>query len=377
MRALGCGVHGVLFVDPSPALGGAEHSLLLLLEHLDRDRFRPLLATQPGELARAARTRDVVVHELSLPRLRGELGAPGRLLRGAFSLAGIARREGMSLLHANTLRASAYAAAAARRVRRPLLWHVRDLGIPPLHARAMAACAGGVVAVSAAAANALPCRASVIPNGVGPDAFCGDRREAARRLRERWGLPAEAPLVGQIARLAPWKGQRHVLAAAERVLREQPDARFALAGGDVFGDAGDYARELREGVAARGLGAQVLLPGHESDVPAALAALDVLVHASHAEPFGRILVEAAAAGVPVVAFASGGVPEIVVHEETGLLVPDGDEAALAAGILRLVRDPALARRLGEQARTRARERYDVRPLTRQLEALMEGLIARA
>lgn len=216
----------------------------------------------------------------------------------------------------------------------------------------------------------------MIPNGVCADDFAGDHCEDARRLRLRWGVPEGAPLVGQIARLAPWKGQRHVVAAAERVHRELPDAWFALAGGDVFADAAAYAGELRECVAESDVATHVVLPGHQHDVSAALAALDLLVHASRAEPFGRILIEAAAAGVPVVAFASGGVPEIIVDEETGLLVPDGDEAALAAGILRLLREPALARRLGEAARVRARERFDVGPLTQRMEALMEELIVR-
>jgi len=369
-------VHGVLFVDPSTALGGAEHSLLLLLEHLDRDRFRPHLATQPGELAREARAHDVAVHEVPLPQLRGQPSAPGRLFRGGAALSRIVRDQGISLLHANTLRAGAYAGVAAQLARRPLLWHVRDIEIPRLHARLLVALSDAVVTVSAAVAEALPCRASVIPNGVCADDFAGDHCKDARRLRLRWGVPEGAPLVGQVARLAPWKGQRHVLAAAERVHRELPDAWFALAGGDVFGDAAAYARELRQCVAESSAAAHVVLPGHQQDVAAALASLDLLVHASRAEPFGRILIEAAAAGVPVVAFASGGVPEIVVHEETGLLVPDGDEAALAAGILRLLREPALARRLGERARLRARERFGIGLLTRRLEALMEELIAR-
>lgn len=370
-------MHRVLFVDPSTALGGAEHSLLLLLEHLDRERFLPLLATRPGELARAARARDVPVIELSLPRLRGDPRAPARLLRGALALARIARAEGSELLHANTLRAAAYAAGAARLARRPLLWHVRDLGLSPLTARMLCASSDAVVAVSTAVAESLPCRATVIPNAVDSEAFAADRREAARGVRRRWGIPEDARVVGQVARLAPWKGQRHVLAACGRVLRACPGSWLVLAGGDVFGEAAAYAAELAGRVRTSDLGERIVLAGHERDVPSALAALDVLVHASRDEPFGRILIEAAATGLPVVAFASGGVPEIVVHGETGLLVPDGDEGALADGILRLLRDPGLARRLGEAARARTRTHFDVRPLTRRMENLMEERIARA
>jgi glycosyltransferase involved in cell wall biosynthesis len=100
-----------------------------------------------------------------------------------------------------------------------------------------------------------------------------------------------------------------------------------------------------------------------------LAALDVLVHASADEPFGRILAEAAAAGLPAVAFASGAAPEIVVHERTGLLVTPGDPEALAAAIRRLLGDPVLRRSLGEAARHHAAEHFDVSRLTREVEAV--------
>jgi glycosyltransferase involved in cell wall biosynthesis len=99
--------------------------------------------------------------------------------------------------------------------------------------------------------------------------------------------------------------------------------------------------------------------GHRDDVPEILAALDVLVHVPSApEPFGRVVAEAMAVGKPVVAARAGGLPEIVEHEVTGLLVPPGDPSACAAAVLRLLADPALRARLGTAGRRRAEERFD-------------------
>lgn len=359
----------LLFVDHSPALGGAERSLLLLFEELDRTRFEPHLATQPGALARAARERKVPVHELPLPRLRWTPAALWRLPRGALQLAAIARREGVHLIHANTLRAAVYSAGAARATALPWVWHVRDLLGRGLSARLLARASRTRVAVSEIAARRLSAPARILPNGVRLSDFRAPGSEARRALRSQWRVPPDVPLVGQVARFAPWKGQHRFLEAAAAVLRDHPEARFVLVGGDIFGTQAAYARRLRERAARGALAGRVVFAGWREDIPAVLAALDVLVHASRDEPFGRILIEAAASAVPVVADASGASQEIVRHNRTGLLVAAGDSAALASGVRRLLSDPTLARNLGDEARELAAQRHDAAAVARSMEEI--------
>ncbi|HUI25385.1 MAG TPA: glycosyltransferase family 4 protein, partial [Candidatus Kryptonia bacterium] len=132
-------------------------------------------------------------------------------------------------------------------------------------------------------------------------------------------------------------------------------------------DAGGFERELKATAARRGLSQRVVFAGHQAKMVQVLQALDIVVHASVDEPFGRILIEAGAAALPVVAYASGGVPEIVVHEQTGLLAAAGDRSALALGVVRLIRTPALARTLGRAARVRVEQQFEVGRLTREIE----------
>lgn len=367
----------ILFIDHATALGGAERSLLLLIETLDRSLFLPHLATPPGALADAARAAGAVVHEVPLERLRGRVAAPWCLVRGAWRLAGAARRNQIALVYSNTVRASAYGGAVARWARRPHVWHVRDILRPGPSLRGLCALADALICVSAAAAAQLPCprKVRVIPNGVRLGAPRGTRSADAVRLRTAWRVPADAVLVGHVARLAPWKGQIDVIDAAEMLVREYPDAYVAIVGGDVFGAYPGYEATLRAAVATRGLGHRVVLAGHAEDMPAVLEAVDVLVHASAAEPFGRAVIEAGAAGVPVVAYGGGGVPEIVVDGATGLLVPPGDRRALAGALVRLAGDEALRRRLGENGRVHVAAHFDVEPLTRLIEAVLRDLLA--
>jgi len=365
----------ILFVDHSGALGGAQISLLQVLERLDRGRFTPHLIAH-GRLADAARAAGACVHEMRLAQLRRKVTAPLRVLRGVVQLITIIHRERITAVHSNSMRASIYAAVAARATGRPHLWHVRDMLRRGLYAYALCASSAAAIAVSQAVADVLPCAAKtrVIHNGVDLDIFRADRQAAAASLRAAWGVPTDAVLVGHVARLQSWKGQRDVIAAAEMVLRLLPDVYFAIVGGDIFGDAAAYEAELRATVADRTLSTRVVFAGHQEDVAAMFAALDIVVHASTEEPFGRVLIEAGAAGRPTVAYASGGVGEIIIDGQTGLLVNAGAPAALAAGLERLVRDPLLAHALGAAARAHVGNCFDIREATRRLEDVLTCLV---
>lgn len=369
----------VLFVDHADALGGAEKILLLLLEYLDRDRFTPHLVAPRGALTAAARRLDVTVHERVLARLRGVPTAPWRLARTVVPLAQLAWRERIAVICAHSVRASVYAGAAAALARRPFLWHLHEPAPPGIYGRLLCALSDVAIAVSAAVGRDVPCRhkVRVIHNGIRAADFAGDHRERATRLRATWGVPPGAVLIGQVARLQPWKGQRDVIAAAEILLRDHPDAYVAIIGGDIFGDAGAYERELKAHVAQRGLSRRVLFTGHQEDIPAVLSALDILVHASTAEPFGTILLEAAAAGVPMVAYAGGGVPELLTHAESALLVPQGDYAGLAAALARLLSDRDLAGTLSTAARAWVLQHFDIRETVRRIQDLLESLLVTA
>jgi glycosyltransferase involved in cell wall biosynthesis len=168
----------------------------------------------------------------------------------------------------------------------------------------------------------------------------------------------DGTVVGNVARLAEQKGQRTLLAAVPQVLRGHPEVRFAIAGD------GELRQELEE--AAKELNDHVYMLGNRSDVPDLLASFDVFAYPSRFEGLCLAVLEAQAAGVPVVATPVGGIRETVVDGVTGLLVPPDDPEALATAILRLLDDPRLARRLVDAARDQARRYTEERMVAETL-----------
>lgn len=365
----------ILFVDHAEALGGAERSLLLLLEHLDKPRFFPILACNPGPLAEAARGLGVQVELVSMLRLRREITAPLRLWLGTRALIRLIRRERIDLVHSNVMRASLYASLAAWLAARPLIWHVRDVFAPGAYVRWMDHRAAVIIAISEATADPLPQSKLIhlIPNGVDVADF--DLPPGTReQMRGELGLSATTPVVGLVGRLRPWKGQRDFLRAMTLVRERYPQARFLIVGGNIFGGDEGYRAELERLAQELGLGEATLFTGQREDLPALLSALDVLVHCSvEPEPFGRVIIEGMAARLPVVAYRHGGAGEIIVAQETGLLVPPGDVQALGQAVAELLGDPARAERLGQAGRRRVEGRYDVRPLTRRVEDVFTSI----
>jgi glycosyltransferase involved in cell wall biosynthesis len=170
--------------------------------------------------------------------------------------------------------------------------------------------------------------------------------EARASIRAELGVPSDAPLIGIIARIDPGKGHHDTIAAFTRVAAVHPTARLVIVGDGTLVD------EVQAEVAATGLGDRIRYVGYRTDIPRVLGALDVFIHPSRQDPCPLGVMEASAAGLPVVAYAEGGIAEIVAHGETGLLSPPEDVEALAASLLRLVSEPETARRMGQAGRER-------------------------
>jgi glycosyltransferase involved in cell wall biosynthesis len=188
----------------------------------------------------------------------------------------------------------------------------------------------------------------VIGNGVNINNFITADSAKVQAFRQRFGIESRHKLIGTVARLHEEKGNRFFVMAAPQVLREFPDARFIIVGD------GPLRKELEKLAEDLDLRGKLHFAGFVSDVAVALAAIDIAVMASLREGFGIALIEAMAAGKPVVATSVGGMREIVQHEENGLLVPPANGTAMAAALVRLLKDSAFSRQLGEAARQRSK-----------------------
>jgi glycosyltransferase involved in cell wall biosynthesis len=189
-----------------------------------------------------------------------------------------------------------------------------------------------------------------------------------QRIRAELGLGPHDFLVGNVGRLALQKGQRHLIAAMPPLLERVPRAHAVIAGG---GDLEDYLRDL---ALELGAGERVHVLGPRKDVPALMHAIDVFAMPSIWEGFGLVLLEAMAAGRPVVASRVATIPEVVVDDETGLLVPAGDPLALAEALARLADYPALARQFGEAGRERVRRQFSIEKMVGDTELLYRELL---
>jgi glycosyltransferase involved in cell wall biosynthesis len=170
-------------------------------------------------------------------------------------------------------------------------------------------------------------------------------------MREAFWLPTNAPIVGCVGALVEHKGHRHLVHAAKDIVRAVPEARIVILG------EGDMRDELARMLHELGLERHVLLPGFRPDVLSLLKTVDVFVMPSITEGLGTSILDAMACGKVVVASAVGGIPEVVAPEETGLLVPARDPSALAAAVVRLLGDRALATRMGEAGRARVKQHF--------------------
>lgn len=205
-----------------------------------------------------------------------------------------------------------------------------------------------------------------IPSGIGLEGF--ERTQApADAVKASLGLPPSAHLIGSVGRLEPVKGHRYLLEAFHALARSFPDLYLALVGdGELF-------PELRAFAERSGLAERVLFLGWRDDVHRLLHAFDLFVFPSLNEGQGRALVEAMAAGLPIVASRAGGIPGVLAQGEAGLLVEARSGPALARGIEALLLDDSLRERLGRAARERARG-YSVEVMLRKIEALYRELL---
>lgn len=204
--------------------------------------------------------------------------------------------------------------------------------------------------------DALGKKVTVILNGISPPDTVN--LTPTQRIREELGIYQDAPLIVCAARLEQEKDVTTLIASMKTVLAEFPDARCVIAG------QGKQRTELEAQIARDGTTGKVVLAGFRDDAISIIAASDIFVLPSLAEPFGLVLLEAMALGKPVIATAAGGPLEIVNSGESGLLVPPRDPAALADALRALLRSPQMRESMGVQGRERYEQHFTTRTMAR-------------
>ena len=371
-------------------LGGAQENTLYTVEgqHASPEH-EVMLVTGPavgpeGELLERAKRSGV--NTVVLRHLRRAI-CPWNDSLAFLGLCRTIRRFRPDVVHTHSSKAGILGRLAARLCRVPVVVHtIHGLPFHPyqcvllnwgyiLLERWCARYSDAIITVcDAMAEQALAARVGraeryhTIYSGIEVDTFLADiDRDEVRR---RWGLSPDDLVVGKVARLSDLKGHEFLFDAFEEVARREPRAKLLLVGD------GWRRAEYERRVAESGLSARVVFAGliPPQDVPAAIHAMDVLVHTSLREGLARVLPQALLSGVPVVSYDVDGAREVVVPEETGVLLPPKDVTGLTAAILRLLGDAALRERLGRTGRERLTRAFDARLMVERINALCTGLV---
>ena len=386
----------ILFVHSSDELYGSDLVLLELTRRLDRERFRPLVVIPTdleyqGLLGQALEDAGVPHISVDIPVLRRRYFSAGGLLEfqrrvraGTKALQDLIEKERVALVHSNTS-AVWGGALAARKANIPHLWHVHEIVTNPLPVRKLIAFmverySDEVVAISQAVADHLlrdqpniQPRLSIIYDAVDASKFRPDIDASA--VRAGWGVESGLVLAGVVGRISAWKGQDFFLEAFARAAPSTPSLRAVIVGDVVPGE--DWRLdELKVRAEELGIADRIIWAGYRHDAPEVMAALDMLVLPSiRPEPFGMVVLEAMAAGRPVIATAHGGPLETIIDGKTGYLVSPTQPDDMANALQLLANDPDLCEHQGRNGRARALEEFNFERQINAFENLYEKMIS--
>lgn len=341
-----------LHIDTARTWRGGQNQVLLTVLGLRALGHRTMLVAHPaGELRQRAR-EGLELLPLT-PRTEMDLSAAWRLAR-------VIAQERPDIVHAHDPHGLAMAALARSMSTRadvpPLVaarrvdFHLRGNALSRWKYRQVTCfvCASEFIRRMLIGDGVAAHRTVTVHEGIDPGR--ADAAPAADLHAEFW-LPHGAPIVGNVAALVPHKGQRHLIDAAALVVRQVPDARFVIAG------EGELRASLEQQIRHLHLERHVILAGFRPDVLSVHKAFDVFVMSSVTEGLGTSLLDAMACGKPVVATQTGGIPEVVVDGQTGVLVPPRDHESLARAIVALLRDERAQQVMGAGGLQRVRERF--------------------
>ena len=369
----------LLWLIDSFNVGGAESLVLPFARRYDRKRYELFLCclTSIGgnPIERELAAEGISVVNLEARSLR-DVAAFRRLLS-------LIRDREIDLIHAHLTYASTWAALASRLTRVP---SVATLHVAPPRRGAAAVrdrlmrfalnrWGSKVIMVSEALRSDYrdrgglsPSKVLVAHNGIEVDRFHGDRSIARGKIEREFDIPPGSDVIVTVSVLRPGKGIEVLLESVRAVRHQRPSALFLIIG------EGEKRREWEALAAKLGVSEHVRWAGHRSDVAEILPGCDLLAHPTLADAFPTVLLEAMAAGLPVVASSVGGVPEIIEPGVNGQLVPPGDAGALAAAIIALL---TVANSMRDSARRIANARFSTNAWLHRLDAVYESVGARA
>lgn len=353
----------ILFFDHSAQFGGAEKSLAELIVGLrnvdsilvtssetmmrkfETYGIRCILFNMPGKIVNKNRNTKFTFSELSL------------LFNSIFKFINLLKTESPDLVYTNTQKAHIIGGVAGRIQEIPVCIHFRDIFQKNLTSKlwvyTIYSLATSLIAISMAVAEQFPHsdKVKTVYNGIDTGKTVKKYQSDKRNI---------APTIGYVGQIARWKGVEFFIQAASIVIQKyDKPVNFVIIGGPIFGDE-RYLEELKDLAHQLKINDKIQFKGVVEDALNEIAGFDVLVHLPvEPEPFGRVLIEAGTLGKPVIATNLGAIPEIVINNQTGFVVPPKEASAAADSIIKLLEKPDLIETFGENARSRIKKYFDL------------------
>jgi L-malate glycosyltransferase len=385
----------LLFVSHTRSYSGAEVAMMRLVTALMGSHEVGVASPRESRIADEARTRGVAYYALPAVDLSLRMDAVetttglAQLARGGLRVHRAARHFGAQIVHANTLRAGLMCAFVLPGTRRPVVVqsheHLKRDPVSRGVRQVLSRTAAAVVAVCEHTAQDfnVGLRRTVARRvyiSIDHARFSPERVQAAP-IRQELGLPADAPLLGQVAQITPWKGQDDAIRVLAALRRRGVPAHLLLVGNISFSGRGvRYDNDAFKGslhalVDDLGVRGHVHWLGWREDVPAVVRAFDLSLLPSRHEPFGTAAAESMAMGTPALVSCDGGPSEYVIDGESGCVLPPGRPELWAQAAFELLCDPASLAQMSERAR-RAVARFNDDAYSREMMEIYRSVLGR-
>ncbi len=367
----------ILFVNANSGWAGGEINLFTLLDRLDK-KFRPiLLCPSEGPLvdnARAANIEDIIIPMNYLTMK----SSPLKYLKTVHEVIKVIKQNSIDLVYVNDLFANQFSLPAAKLSHVPILCHVQVPVTPKDIMTNFINFSDIIVCVSKSISNVFPLRfrekgkLKVIYAGVDIERF---NVKAGSFFRDTLGLGNKDFVVAVVGSIEPRKGQDYLIRAVPDILKQMKNVKFIMSGETIERNT-SYAMKLFRMVEDLELKKNIFFTGFIKDIPTLMDSIDLLVLPSLEEAFGRVLIEAMAAMKPIVATNVDGIPEAVIDKQTGILVPPKDSKALSNAIIYVLKNPVIAKKMGEEGRKRVERFFNIEETSKKINDILLGLLSK-
>ena len=380
-------IFNILYLNATSMMSGAEFSLLSLLEKVDKEKFNPtLLLPEEGPFFQKA--KQAGIEGILLPSMIkfGEgyrVHKLPKFITSLYKVMKVIKQKRINIVHSNSPRVAFLGGMAAKLSSIPSVIHVRDIHqspfSQPLKSRLLDFLSDMIVSVSQAtkdsiaeATPSIESKIKVVYNGIDFERL--DNRPI-RDIRPEFGIRENTPIIGSVGLIHPVKGLEILIRSASVIKNQFPSIKVFIIGGALLEMDIKYINGLDNLVKELDLEDNVIFTGFREDVFDLIKAMDVLVHpAIYPEPFPRSLLEAAAMKKPIVATKVGGVPEILDHDVSGLLIEPSDPTSLAKAVLSLLNNKEKAENLALKARQKVEKSFSIEKHVDHIETIYVKLL---